>query len=189
LLKGTLGLLLYTIAIVFLRSPVEHRLVPYLIRQFGHEQSLYIYAKAGAEPVDKYDLLIPRSIIASGRMIQVQEVAESEGRKTPRNFFVTGERSGNLLSFNYKSSTDAVGLGAFVGTRLDQDEDIYLGTLTGLGKKDGVCTIMTYWAVLGPKEKSGTFASKLEGRGDPPAVQSANKPVDCSNRPPPENGR
>jgi hypothetical protein len=148
--KGALGLVGAALIGVFLRAPVEYDLLPPLIRWFGHTQALYLYGQAGTEPDDQYDLLIPGSYVASGRMIQMKEVAERE-KNAPRNFIVQGERSGNLLAFVCLSSSTKVGLGSFAGQRLDRDEDIYLGTLTGLGHStEGECKVITYRAVLGP---------------------------------------
>jgi len=93
---------------------------------------------------------------------------------------VHGERSGNMLGFTYVSSSEKVGLGTFVGKRLDSDEDIYVGTLTGLGHtKEGECKIITYWAVLGPQRKSDAFAAKLNGRGAPGPAANSNS-VSCN---------
>ena len=193
-LKAAAGLLAAVLFVAFLRAPLEYDLLPYLIKQFGHPQALYLYNAAGTHPDDQYDLLIPPSVLASGRMVQMQVVADREKadqevrkqegadpqKAKPRNFIVHGARSGNMLGFTYISSSDKVGLGTFVGKRLDQDEDIYLGTLTGLGhSKDGDCRIITYWAVLGPKERSDGFAAKLNGRGAPGPADASNS-VSCN---------
>lgn len=184
-LKAALGFVVAAIVVGFIRDPFEQNVVPWLIRMTSLEQALYIYTDPSGSPDDQYDFLVPRHVLASGRMIQDLGVAERDNRKgDPRNFKVKGSRSGDLLMFTFISSSDKPGMGAFVGKRVDNDnDDIFIGNLTGWGHgKDGHCTIVSYWAVIGPAEDKQRFGDLLKKSvgASAPAKTASDASMKCS---------
>ncbi|MDA9459549.1 hypothetical protein XI00_35815 [Bradyrhizobium sp. CCBAU 21359] len=185
-LKAALGFVVAAVVVGFIRDPFEQNVIPWLIRLMSLEQALYIYTDPSDGPADQYEFLVSRHVLASGRMIQDRDVAERTNRKgNPRNFKVKGSRSGDLLMFTYISSTDKLGMGAFVGQRLETDnDDIFIGNLTGWGHdKDGHCTIVSYWAVIGPAEEKQRFGDLLKnsvGGASPAKATTSDASLKCS---------
>ncbi|OPY98923.1 hypothetical protein A5906_30670 [Bradyrhizobium sacchari] len=185
-LKAALGFVVAAVVVGFIRDPFEQNVIPWFIRKLSLEQALYIYTDPSGSADDQYDFLVPRLVLASGRMIQDRAVAERDNRKNnPRNFKVKGSRSGDLLMFTYISSTDKLGMGAFVGRRLDTDnDDIFIGNLTGWGHgKDGHCTIVSYWAVIGPAKEKQRFDDLLKnsvGGAAPAKATTSDASLKCS---------
>jgi hypothetical protein len=185
-LKAGLSFVAAAVFVALIRDPVEQNVIPWFIRHLSYEQALYIYTDPSGEADDKYDFLVPRHWLASGRMIQDPTVtAHDYDRKEPRNFRVRGNRSGNLLTFTYESSSDKMGIGAFVGQRLDDaDDDVYVGNLTGWGHNGtGHCTLMSFWAVVGPAEDKQHFADilrKAVGESAPLKLSNSGVSVKCN---------
>jgi hypothetical protein len=185
-LKAALSFVAAAIVVALIRDPVEQHVIPWLIKRLSYEQALYIYTDPSNEADDQYDFLVPRYGLASGRMIQDPAVtARDHDRQEPRNFKVRGVRSGNLLTFTYESSSDKVGIGAFVGQRLDDgNDDVYVGNLTGLGHDgSGKCTLVSYWAVVGPaedKQHFGEILRKAVGESAPVKLSSSDASVKCN---------